>query len=53
MAYPDWFAGQHQNIQREILGPGRFKLWKAGEVSIKGFVNDGRIIPLKELVKAA
>ena len=28
----DWFAGQGEATQRQMMGPGRFDAWKAGDV---------------------
>lgn len=35
--------------QEEVLGKNRFNLWKEYNVPLNKFLNDGRVIPLKEL----
>lgn len=37
--------------QEEVLGKNRFNLWKEYDVPLNKFLNDGRVIPLKELNK--
>jgi SPP1 gp7 family putative phage head morphogenesis protein len=45
MTYQDWFAEQSEDRQREILGPGRFALYKKDGLSLTQMV-DGRGNPL-------
>ena len=48
--YDGWFKRQPADVQKIILGPSRYDLWKqGGEFSVKKFVDLGRVIPLSEL----
>ena len=50
LTYPEWLKGQSVKLQKEVLGPTRFALWRTGEIQLKGFVNDrGTTRTLKEL----
>lgn len=50
LTYSEWLAGQSGALQKDVLGPTRFALWKTGEIQLKGFVNDrGTTRTLKEL----
>lgn len=33
MTYEDWLKTKPESFQREVLGPGRFDLWKAGKIT--------------------
>lgn len=46
--YGSWLAKQPASFQRDILGSSRYDLYKGG-MSINQFVDDGRILTLKEL----
>jgi hypothetical protein len=35
--YPEWFAGQSAETQKEILGPTRYKLYASGRATLKDF----------------
>jgi hypothetical protein len=48
MTYADWLAQQNGAVQREILGPARYKMYQEG-MKITSFVPDGRLLTLKEL----
>ena len=45
LKYPDWFKKQPASLQKEVLGPARYKLWKSGKVDVDKFV-DRRNAPL-------
>lgn len=48
--YYEWLQNQSEEIQREVLGLRRFKMWKDGEVKITDFHNDrGVYLTLDEL----
>ena len=47
--YPEWFGGQSDAFQLEMLGAGRFARFKAGDLKIEDMVKDLRILPLAEL----
>jgi len=51
MTYSDWLKTQPEGVQRDILGPARFEMYKQGE-PISGFVADGRVMTLKQLREA-
>lgn len=34
----DWFRQQSDGVQREMLGPSRFELWRRGEVSLDDMI---------------
>jgi len=51
MTYSDWLKMQPESVQRDILGPARFEMYKRGE-PISGFVADGRVMTLKQLREA-
>ncbi len=49
-SFAEWFANAGEETQREVLGAGRYALWKRGELSIDRFVNrEGRAWTLAEL----
>lgn len=48
MTYVDWFKRQSKATQVEILGPERYRRWKAGE-DIESFTDQGRILTIQEL----
>jgi hypothetical protein len=48
--YEDWLRRQTADVQREVLGPTRHRLWRSGRVRLDRFVNDrGRVLTLAEL----
>lgn len=48
--YFDWLNRQSSDIQKEVLGPSRYKLWKEGGITPDRFQNDaGRYFTLDEL----
>ncbi|RLB68454.1 MAG: hypothetical protein DRH08_00910 [Deltaproteobacteria bacterium] len=50
ITYPKWFKRQPEAFQREVLGPGRFELYKSGKISLDRFVDStGRTLNLGEL----
>jgi hypothetical protein len=50
MTYKDWFETLSPEFQKEILGPGRYKLFQGG-MEIMSFATDKRILTLKELAE--
>jgi len=50
MTYEEWLKTQNKLVQLEVLGPVRYKIFKETG-SIGDFVNNGEIIPVKELLK--
>ena len=50
VTYKDWFEGLPKDLQKDVLGTTRFKLWESGEVSLDKFVDDnGKPISISEL----
>ena len=50
--YDQWLRSQSESTQTEILGPGRFDLWKRNKLDMADLVdNSGNLIPLAELKK--
>jgi len=48
--YQQWLKRQKTSFQNEVLGPTRGKLFRAGEIDLKGFVdNSGKRFTLREL----
>lgn len=48
--YKTWFENQTEKVQRDILGTGKYNLWKNNEkVDITSFVSGGKVLTLKEL----
>lgn len=52
--YRDWIADQPAEIQDEALGPGKARLFRAGEVELDDFVDErrGRVLSVREVTKA-
>jgi SPP1 gp7 family putative phage head morphogenesis protein len=46
--FRSWLGRQSEELQREVLGARRFKMWKEG-ADISRFVQDGRVLTLSEL----
>lgn len=40
LTYGKWLKGQSAAVQKDVLGPTRFALFKTGDIDLKGFVND-------------
>lgn len=50
MTFEDWFAQQSDTRQREILGAGRYELYKSGKISFGDLVDqNGRGLTLEEI----
>lgn len=50
LTYEDWFKGQPQKRQAEILGPGRMALWQKGQLGFTDLVDDlGNPLTLEQL----
>lgn len=50
MTYGQWLKTQPEDVQNEALGPTRAGLFRAGKVSIDGFVDDrGRQLTLEQI----
>jgi SPP1 gp7 family putative phage head morphogenesis protein len=50
MNYEAWLKTQPEAFQREVLGPGRFKLWKSGQIKLDKFTDPrGTVIGIDKL----
>ena len=50
--YPEWLKDQPENIQNEVLGKERAKLFRSGKFKISQFIDDSNnVIPVEKLVK--
>lgn len=48
--YAKWLGDQPENVQREVLGPAKLKLWKDGRLPMDKYVTDaGRPLTLEQL----
>lgn len=48
--YEAWLLSQSELVQRRVLGPGRWQLWRSGKISLQQLVNsDGRRLTLAQL----
>lgn len=48
--YQEWFQGQPESIQREVLGPARYQMYVDGDIPFDQFyTNIGRKLTLNEL----
>ncbi len=50
MTYSEWLKTQPEEVQRDILGPARFSLYKSG-MPIKSFAPDGKTLNLQQLAE--
>lgn len=46
--YGQWLSRQPTSLQREILGPGRYELFRKG-VPVTAFVSDGKALTLEQI----
>ena len=54
LTYYEWLRRQSDDVQRDILGPSRFDLWKSGKVTPDKFMNDkGKYLTVTDLRKLA
>jgi hypothetical protein len=50
MNYNEWLLTQPISLQKEILGPGKWKLWSENKLSVSDLVdNSGNPLTIKEL----
>lgn len=48
-SYPQWFRRQSTATQEDILGPGRYNLWKSGAVALEELSVGDRLLTLADL----
>lgn len=54
MNYSDWLKTQPESAQREILGPGKWELWKQGKIGLTDLIDQrGNPLTLAQLREAA
>lgn len=51
LTYPKWLKTQSVKVQNEALGVGRAKLFREGKVSFDRFLDNGRPLSLREVLK--
>lgn len=52
LTYEKWFADQSETRQKEILGEGKFQLWKSGNLTFSDMLDQrGNVLTLDELRK--
>ena len=52
MDYGTWLKGKPEAFQKEVLGKGRFELWRDGKADLKDMVDQrGRPVKVRELVQ--
>jgi hypothetical protein len=49
VTFPDWLKSQPVNIQKSVLGPARWELWKSGSADFEDFSYAGRMRTIDEL----
>jgi SPP1 gp7 family putative phage head morphogenesis protein len=50
LTYEDWLKTKSEVFQKEVLGPGKWKLWQKGQIGLKDLIDQrGRPLTLKEL----
>ena len=47
--YKDWFKEQPDSFQRQVLGKGKFDLYKKGDMPLDKFTDNGKTLTLKQL----
>jgi hypothetical protein len=48
--FADWLKKQPAKVQDEVLGPTRGKMYRSGQVSVEGFLNNkGKLLTLEQL----
>jgi len=50
LTYEEWLKTQPPEVQRDILGPTRFEMYKNG-APVDAFVADGRTLTIKDLIE--
>lgn len=45
--FADWFGRQPERVQRKILGPERFALWRAKKLAFRDFVEFRKNVPVR------
>lgn len=45
--FPEWLARQPESLQRKLLGPKRLRLYRAGQLELKDFLQFRRKVPIR------
>lgn len=53
MNYREWFRQQSDSFQRRVLGPSRFKAYKAGKIDFDSMVKNNRVVRVGDLPEAS
>jgi hypothetical protein len=49
--FPAWLKRQSAEVQRDVLGPTRYKAWKSGDLALGSFSGHNRIFTIDQLRK--
>jgi hypothetical protein len=52
VSYFDWFGDQSSTLQREILGPTRYGLWRAGRLPLPDFVSASGVRSVRDVLRS-
>ena len=51
VSYSVWFGRQNSELQKDILGNARYKMYKSGKYDIQDFSSNSKVYTLSELRK--
>ena len=51
VSYSVWFSRQNSELQKDILGNARYKMYKSGKYDIQDFSSNSKVYTLSELRK--
>lgn len=51
-SYQEFIESLSEDEQRQVLGKNRYELYKSGQVSLKQFLNNGKVLRIDELKKS-
>lgn len=50
LTYEEWLRTKSDTFQQEVLGPGKYRLWKSGKISLRDLIDQrGNPLTLKQL----
>jgi hypothetical protein len=50
LIYEEWLTAKSAAFQEEVLGPGKYRIWKADDINLRDLIDQrGRPLILKEL----
>jgi hypothetical protein len=47
--YADWFDKAGADVQKDVLGPSRYEMYKSGDMKVTQFMKDGSWLSLEQL----